>query len=76
MNTIDFIYNKLLNSNLSNDIIKLILKFLYCEYTGCKNIIYRYYVPNVFIGFGNLDPCCGVYCKKHYQEIHVFLTNN
>ena len=42
MNTIDFIYNKLLNSNLSNDIIKLILKFLYCEYTGCKDIIYRY----------------------------------
>jgi len=55
MNTIDLIYIKLLGLNLSNDIIKIILKFLYCEYPGCKDIIYKYYrscLSNVFIIFG------------------------
>jgi len=78
MNIIDLIYIKLLGFNLQNDIIKIILKFLYCEYTECKDIIYKYYkscVPNVYIDFGELDPCCGFYCKKHYKERQVFLTN-
>jgi len=77
MNTIDLIYIKLLGLNLSNDIIKIILKFLYCEYPGCKDIIYKYYrscLSNVFIIFGEY-PCYGFYCKKHYEKMYSFLTN-
>jgi len=77
MNTIDLIYIKLLKLNLQNDIIKLILKYLYCEYTECNNIIYKYYkscIPNIYIHFGE-EPRCGFYCKKHYRKMQVFLTN-
>jgi len=78
MNTIDLINIKLLDLNLPNDIIKLILKFIYCEHPECKDIIYRYYeccVPNIWKGFGELSPYCGFYCKKHYEQMNVFLTN-
>ena len=54
------------------------LKFIYCEHPECKDIIYRYYeccVPNIWKGFGELSPYCGFYCKKHYEQMNVFLTN-